>query len=421
MSFNLADIQVPQDALLRAGLAQDEGVQRALSRWRTLASGYGFGARRSLLTGALRLTRTMAPTVADALRECCERIGFDQPVEVFVRPEPLFNAFCVKDARGLIVIGLSSHLLESFTPSELQFVIGHELGHAAYDHFEIPMPHIARMRDFAGRIVSQAAALDLFCWSRAAELSADRIGLICSRDPDAAATAFFKLASGIASPSIRADLDAFAAQVDSLASTPEARAHPRDEDDTLDCFATHPYSPVRVRALVAFAKSAKFASATRAEKGCGIADDELDAIIDRDLALMLPNYLHEQSVHAVLLRRALSAAGVLVAAASKEVDQREIDAMRAMLGEEAVPTENPRGDIDIEQVAREFCEQVDEITRCIPLADRARLTQHLTIIAAADGDVDDAEHARMAEIAVQLGVNPSVVDQTLAGAVRPLD
>ena len=65
----------------------------------------------------------MAPEVADSLEQCRECIGFDRPVEIFVRPEPMFNAFCMKNDSGPVIIGLSSRLLEVFTPAELQFVL----------------------------------------------------------------------------------------------------------------------------------------------------------------------------------------------------------------------------------------------------------------------------------------------------------
>jgi len=130
------------------------------------------------------------------------------------------------------VLTLTSRLLEQFTPAELRFVIGHELGHAALDHYGIPMPITAAIEDMAGTIVSRHTALKLYAWARSAEISADRIGLICAKDPEAAASGFFKLASGMSSDRVRPDLSAFARQVESLASAPEAREKPRDDDDT---------------------------------------------------------------------------------------------------------------------------------------------------------------------------------------------
>jgi len=417
MPVDLKQVQTLQDAQLRARLAADSGVNRALARLRETFAGFGFGARRRLLSGALRLTRSMAPDVADALAACRETMGYEHPVEVFVRPEPFFNAFCMKDPSDHVVIGLSSHLLESFAPAELQFVLGHELGHAAFDHFGIPMPNTAIIRDLAGTMVSRPVALELYVWCRAAELSADRVGLLSTRDPEAAANSFFKLASGLAAPRVKADLEAFARQVESLAAAPEARAAPRDDDDTLDSFCTHPYSPVRVRALVAFSRSKLFQRSLGLPE-TGMEDADLDAILQRDLNLMEPSYLEEKSVRSELMRALLYNAGILVSAANGKIEESEINALRALLGE-MVSEDTSR--IDLDGVRRKVGAQLEEALRDVPFSERVRLVQHLTIIAGADGHVEDVEMAEMVRVAAGLQVPTTVIDQTLAGAQAPMD
>ncbi|HOX43222.1 MAG TPA: M48 family metallopeptidase [Myxococcota bacterium] len=417
MPVDLKTIQTTQDASLRAKLSDDRGVQRAIARLRETFAGFGFGARRRLLSGALRLTRSMAPDVADALAACRETMGYTHPVEVFVRPEPFFNAFCMKDPSDHVVIAISSHLLESFAPNELQFVLGHELGHAAYDHFGIPMPNTAIIRDLAGTMVSRPVALELYVWCRAAELSADRIGLLSTRDPEAAAHSFFKLASGLAAPRVKSDLEAFAKQVESLAAAPEARSEPRDDDDTLDSFCTHPYNPVRVRALLAFSKSKLFQrSLGRPETG--IDDADLDAILQRDLMLMEPSYLEEKSVRSELMRNLLYNSGILVSAANGKIEESEVNALRALLGE-MVSEDTSR--IDLENIRRKLGEQLQEAVRDVPFAERVRLLQHLTIIAGADGHVEEVEMAEMVKVAAGLQIPTTVIDQTLAGAEAPMD
>lgn len=418
MTIDLAAVQVHRDLALRKQLEADEGVRRAISKLRERWSGYGFGGRRSLLTGALRLTPSMAPDVAQALHSCRETIGLEPHVEVYVRPDPTFNAFCMRDPSGPVILGLSSHLVESFTPPELQFVIGHELGHAAFEHYKLPMPQTAMIEDMAGRMVSRPTSLDLYIWCRAAELSADRIGLLCQRDPEAAANSFFKLASGISTPRLKADLEAFAAQVESLASAPEARTEPRDDDDTLDCFSTHPYSPVRVRALLAFSKSASYLKAIG--KGSkGLSDKKVAEIIDRDLSLMEPNYLQEKNVHSVLMRDILYRAGVLVMVADGEISENEISALRTLLGSDQVDEET--GHEDMAALKKELEKMLDEAAEKVEFRDRARLVQHLTIIASADGVVDDREVHVMADVAEHLKVNPSIIGHTLRAAASPMD
>jgi Zn-dependent protease with chaperone function/uncharacterized tellurite resistance protein B-like protein len=418
MPIDITTIQTHRDRALREKLQAERGVQLALRKLKQRSSGYGFGARRRLLTDALRLSRSMAPEVADALAQCKEAIGFTRPVELYVRPEPVFNAFCLHNPAGPVIIGLSSHLLEVFTPAEMQFVIGHELGHAAYDHMGIPMPATAMMEDYAGPIVGHTLALELYLWCRAAELSADRIGLVCTRDPEAAASSFFKLASGMASPRVKTDLETFAAQVESLASVPQAREEPRENDDTLDCFTTHPYSPVRVRALVAFSKSRAYQRAT-GHAETGLTDEDVAAIIDRDLKLMEPSYLEEKTAVSKMLRKLLYHAGVVVAAANSHIVEKEVLALRALLGADMVDEAIDAPDLgklqsDLEKLAAEAVKDA-------PFAERARLLQHLTIIAAADGEVDDKELEAMTRIAALLQVDPVVIHQTMSGAAQPMD
>lgn len=413
----LRKLQARYDKNLRGKLEQDRGVERALDKLRERSSGFGFHMRRSLLAGALRLRPSMVPTVTDALTRCREALDFDEPVEVFVKPMPVLNAFCAKDPSGMISLGLSSEMIERFTPAELTFVIGHELGHIVYDHFGIPMPHTAMVEDLAGRIVPRHAALELYLWCRAAELSADRIGLLCIDDPEAAASGFFKLASGLTGANIKPDLEALAAQVDSMASAPAARSDPRDVDTTLDAFSTHPYNPLRIRALSAFARSAAYKEA----KGLDRSDDdltteELEEVIDRDMAMMEPTYLEEKSSEASLMRDVLLSAGLLVAKANGEVVKQELDALRAMLGADAVHQR-----LDVDQAIARLDRLSEMAIEKVPEVERMRLVQHLTIIASADGTVDDSELAAMSQVADKLKVSALVIDETLRGASSPMD
>jgi uncharacterized tellurite resistance protein B-like protein len=55
------------------------------------------------------------------------------------------------------------------------------------------------------------------------------------------------------------------------------------------------------------------------------------------------------------------------------------------------------------------------------LAQRAQLVQHLTIVAAADGQVSPEELHMMEDIARKLEVGPGVVHQTIRGAMHPID
>ena len=408
-------VQARRDRELRVDLEQDRGVKKALEKYEQRASGYGFRHRRGLLAEAIRLNKRMAPEISEALAHCRKVLGFDRPIEVFLRPDPVYNAFCARGRTGPLTIGLSARLIEDFSPEELRFVIGHEVGHALFDHFGIPMPITATIEDIGGTLVSRAVQLRLFVWCRAAEVSADRAGLLCAGDPEVAASAFFKLSSGLSKPGmINTDLESFASQVESMASAPSAAVDVRDDDDTLDCFSTHPYTPVRVRALLAFGKSSAFR--TLAGSGSdGINLEDVEQIVERDLSLMEPSYLEERGDEAERMRRGLYCAGVSVAAAHAGISEQELSALRALLG--AKQTKTPE---DVPAIKEELEKLLGELAKG-SLAHRAQLVQHLTVIAGVDGHVAEEEYAEMARIAERLDVPSQVIDQTLAGAAKPMD
>lgn len=415
MQLDARSVQSRRERILREELQEDYGVKKALARIKELTHGRGYGYRRSLLSRALRLTRSMSPEIADTIAECKEMLGYPYPIEIYIQPRAEFNASCYREDHGPTVLTLTSRLLEDFTPAELRFVIGHELGHAALDHYGIPMPVTAAIEDMAGVMVSRHTALKLYAWCRQAEVSADRIGLICARDPVAAASGFFKLASGMSSDRVRPDLSAFARQIESLASAPEAREKPRDDDDTLDCFSTHPYNPVRVRAVWAFSKSSPYLSAIGQPTTGALTLDQVEDIIERDLLLMEPTYLQEKSNNADIMRRLLYTAGLAVANSNDGVSKGELEALGKLLGSDHADVPS-----DIEKSLADLDGRI-QAALDVPLATRAQLVQHLTIIAFADGVVQEEEIMTMEDIAVKLGVDPRIIHQTISGAMHPID
>jgi len=407
-------VQSSRDLELRRALAQDNGVVRALQKIKEHRDGRGFSYRRRLLSNTLRLTRSMSPEIADIVAHSKDLLGYEHPVEVYLVAAPEFNASCYRETTGPTIITLTSRLLEEFTPEELRFVIGHELGHASFGHFSIPMPLTVSLKQFGVPFVSQSTSLQLYAWCRYAEISADRIGMIVAGDPQAAATGLFKLASGTSSARVRPDLEAFAEQVHSLASAPEA--HDKEQiEHVLDCFSTHPYNPIRVRAAWAFAQSVPYHELTGANDGAHMTLEEVEAMVEHDLALMEPNYLQRNDHDAEVLRSLLYTAGMAVAMAHGDVEPSELDALAALLGSQYGIEPS-----SLEHIEDDLRSRVDA-ARGLELRLRAQLVQHLTIIALADGAIQESEYALIMEIADDLGVTPYIVEQAIAWAVRPID
>ena len=110
------------------------------------------------------------------------------------------------------MISLNAGCIKSLNDDELKFVIGHELGHAIFDHHDLPAYGICNNRG-----ISPSKTIKLMDWSRRAEISADRVGLLCTKDKFSAKSALVKLSTGgIFDPFIQIDEESFLQQLELL-------------------------------------------------------------------------------------------------------------------------------------------------------------------------------------------------------------
>ena len=127
-------------------------------------------------------------------------------------------------------------------------------------------------------------ALELFAWSRYAEISADRAGAHCAQDMDAVARSLFKLSSGLTSKIVEFSLDDFVKQVDDMKIDNQ---QPGQGAPQSDWFSTHPFSPLRVKALKLFENSELY--------GGKQSKSVLELGVQSVLSLMEPSYLEAKS------------------------------------------------------------------------------------------------------------------------------
>ncbi|MCC6337192.1 MAG: M48 family metallopeptidase [Myxococcales bacterium] len=183
------DLRCQSDADLEAKLLAEAEVRRAVEK---LEQEPDLGARRQLLATAVRVTPAMSPRLDALVSNCREKLGIETAVEMYVYPDAAFNAGCVRPEQGRVFVLLSSALLEAFDDEELRFVVGHELGHHIFEHHRLPVWLLAGEDGAPGPL-----AMTLFAWSRFAEVSADRAGLVCAGGLEPVARSLFKLASGL--------------------------------------------------------------------------------------------------------------------------------------------------------------------------------------------------------------------------------
>jgi Zn-dependent protease with chaperone function len=157
--------------------------------------------RLMFLGSAIRVDERQFP-VLDRLRaEACTTLDAPEIPEMYVSANPIPNAVTIGMNKPFIV--LNSALVDLLDEDELHFVIGHELGHAISGH-AVYQTLLQRLISLSGVFNSiplgglgvRAIMAALMEWSRKAELSADRAGLLAVQDPQVAFRAHMKLASG---------------------------------------------------------------------------------------------------------------------------------------------------------------------------------------------------------------------------------
>ena len=142
------------------------------------------------VTSNVRLSEYQMPEIYDHLPPICAKLGIPVP-ELYLQMSPIPNAWTSGCKRVYIVVTLG--LVRRFKNAELDAVLAHECGHILCQHVLYSMLANAIydlgdtvMDSFFGTIGNVAMKpikQALMSWSRASELSADRIGgLITSAD-----------------------------------------------------------------------------------------------------------------------------------------------------------------------------------------------------------------------------------------------
>ena len=186
----------PDDAAALDALKQMPGFEpfvRKVNSW---------GIERLLriqYTGSsLHVTKNAFPHLWDMLSTVIDRLSLPIRPELYVTSGEEINAFTAGVESPIIVFNRGT--IEQLKDDELMFVMAHEVGHIKSGHVlyytiasYIPLI-IREMGGMIGNLVSQAMQIALLHWQRTSELTADRAGLLCCQDSNAALRTTMKLA-----------------------------------------------------------------------------------------------------------------------------------------------------------------------------------------------------------------------------------
>ena len=391
--MNAEQIRCENDLALYQRLLEHRDVKRVNDQIERREAEGPTGIRRNLLATSVRLTPSMAPDIANMAEECIDRLEVALPLELYVYSSPQFNAACFKPEDERVYVMFSSSLLEGFDATELKFVMGHELGHHVYNHHAIPIGHLLR----GSERPDPKLALELFAWSRYAEISADRAGAHCAQDMNAVARALFKLSSGLTSKIVEFSLDDFVAQVDDMqvGGDEPGRGAPQ-----ADWFSTHPFSPLRVKALKLFERSELY--------GGQVSKADLEVGVQGIMSLMEPSYLEAKTDTAEAMRRLLFAGLIAVADATDGISGEELEIFGKFFGKYAFTDK-----LDIDKIKQTLEQRVKEVRQKASQTQCMQVLHDMCTMAQANGGVTEAERAELEQVAKGLDIPSSFICQSL--------
>ncbi len=210
----------------------------------------------------IKASKTSFPSIYALTERCAEILSCPMP-QLYITTNPVLNAYTAGQRRTCIV--LHSALIEHLTPDELCFVIGHEIGHIKCAHglyrqlgdilmrywdmlaSMIPVPGVGLLR--------MPLMFAFWEWYRRAEYTCDRAGMLCVQDLETGLRALGKLAGNVRGYEDEFDVGSAMSQVE---------AH-KDVNKLVLVVAmlenaqnTHPFIPVRLKALAEYATSEEY-------------------------------------------------------------------------------------------------------------------------------------------------------------------
>ena len=146
----------------------------------------------------LKVTRDNYPRIYEYLDYACEILDVKNKPELYIQWGYDINAFTVGAEHPIVV--LNSGMIDLCDDEESLFIIGHELGHIKSNHmlYHMMAQYMNVLLSLAPgpitKLITSGVQYTLYYWFRMSEFTADRAGLMCCQNKDAAVRAFMKMA-----------------------------------------------------------------------------------------------------------------------------------------------------------------------------------------------------------------------------------
>jgi len=226
-----------------------------------------------LLSTSVKVSKEIFPNIATAIDNVFERLKIQNNFSFFVtanhlQTQAMCSAMPLSDTAEII---LTSKLVELLDDKELESIIAHEVAHFYYQHALYPE---------ASKSKNRIEFLNLLNFSRAAEISADRVGFLGCESLEHSLRAMLKLTSGLSDKHLKFN---FSIYLDQLRELKEAKG------DKNQLYSTHPNFLNRMQALIWFSMSNEYNEEFKTDKK-GVYDlEKIDEKIDESIKRVTGN------------------------------------------------------------------------------------------------------------------------------------
>ncbi len=205
--------------------------------------------RNELLGHTVRVTDKQFPRLHALNVKAAQTLGIPTPT-LYVGQNPHLNAgtFGTNDDAFILMNG---SVVDHFTDAEILDILGHECGHIQNNHV-VYMTSLYFLTYMASAFVqwfAYPARVALLAWSRRAEITSDRAGLLVVKDLRVSMKGLMKLALGSQKLYEELDVEEYLRQYED---------GKRGVGRLSELFASHPYLPKRVQALKVFSETALY-------------------------------------------------------------------------------------------------------------------------------------------------------------------
>jgi len=229
--------------------------------------------RLRLSTQGLKISKELFPNIYKIIEKINEKLNLQDQITYFLEPNNLHNAYCLPISAKESAVVINSGLVELLNDEEMEYIIGHEVGHHLFSHKNYPRVTIDGSENIGLKRLSQAA-----------EISVDRMGLYCNNNLDACINCMMKIASGLKSPHINFDHKTFINQLKSIVDL---------KGDHSQIYSTHPMIFVRAKALIIYSESKSYQQSINLSNQFKHTKKEMDTYVN-DLISQSEGYAYDK-------------------------------------------------------------------------------------------------------------------------------